>query len=51
MDVIAYKGRSISYLLMNLQIICTNTRVGDHLDLKKALFWNIKVESGDRRPS
>ena len=43
MDIIAYKGRPISFLL----IICTNTLVGDHLVLKRTLFWNIKVESDD----
>ena len=38
MDIIADKGRPISYLLMNLHIICTNTLVGDHLVLKKGPF-------------
>ena len=50
MDIIAYKGtssRSISFSLMNLHIICTYTLVGDHLVLKRTLFWNIKVESDD----
>ena len=47
MNIIAYKGRPISFLLMNLHIICTNTLVGDHLVLKRTLFWNIKVESDD----
>ena len=47
MDIIAYKGRPISFLLMNLHIICTNTLVGDHLVLKRTLFWSIKVESDD----
>ena len=30
MDIIALKGRPISFLLGNLLIICTNTLVGDH---------------------
>ena len=47
MDIIADKGRHISFLLMNLHIICTNALVGDHLVLKKDPFWNIKVESDD----
>ena len=47
MDIIAYKGRHVSFLLMNLHIICTNALVGDHLVLKRTLFWNIKVESDD----
>ena len=47
MDIIAHKGRPISFLLMNLHIICTNTLVDDHLVLRKDLFWNIKVESND----
>ena len=48
MDIIAYKGRHISFLLMNLHIICTITLAGDHLVLKRtSLFWNIKVESDD----
>ena len=47
MDIIAYKGRHISFLLMNLHIICTNALVGDHLVLKMTLFWNIKVEWDD----
>ena len=34
MDIIAYKGRHISFLLKNLHIICTNALVGDHLVLK-----------------
>ena len=38
MDIIAYKGRPISFELMNLHIICTNTLVGDHLVLKWILF-------------
>ena len=38
MDIIAYKGRHISFLLMNLYIICTNALVGDHLVLKKDPF-------------
>ena len=38
MDIIAYKGRHISFLLMNLHIICTNILVGDHLVLKKGSF-------------
>ena len=38
MDIIAYKGRPVSFLLMNLHIICTNTLVGDHLVLKKDPF-------------
>ena len=38
MDIIAYKGRHISFLLMNLHIICTNALVGDHLVLKKGPF-------------
>ena len=44
MDIIAYKGRHISFLLMNLHIICANALVGDHLVLKRTFFWNIKVE-------
>ena len=47
MDIIAYKGRHISFLLMNLHIICTNALLGDHLVLKMDLFWNTKVESDD----
>ena len=47
MDIIAYKGRHISFLLMNLHIICPNALVDDHLVLKRTLFWNIKVESDD----
>ena len=31
MDIIAYKGRPISFLLMHLHIICTNTIGGDHI--------------------
>ena len=50
MDIIAYKGRHISFLLMNLHIICTNALIGDHLILKRTLFWNIKVESDDGGP-
>ena len=38
MDIIAYKGRHISFLLMNLHIICTNALVGDQLVLKKDPF-------------
>ena len=38
MDIIAYKGRHISFLLMNLHIICTNALVGDYLVLKKDTF-------------
>ena len=38
MDIIAYKGRPVSFLLMNLHIICTNTLAGDHLILKKETF-------------
>ena len=38
MDIIAYKGRHISFLLMNLHIICTNILVCDHLVLKKGHF-------------
>ena len=38
MDIIAYKGRHISFLLMNLHSICTNALVGDHLVLKKGPF-------------
>ena len=38
MDIIAYKGRHISFLLMNLHIICTNALVSDHLVLKKDPF-------------
>ena len=49
MNIIAYKGRPVSFLLMNLHIICTNTLVGDHRFkfIKRTLFWNIKVESED----
>ena len=47
MDIIAYKGRPTSFLLMNLNIICINALVGDNLVLKRTLFWNIKVESDD----
>ena len=35
---IAYKGRPISFLLMNLHISCTNVLVGYHLVLKKDPF-------------
>ena len=38
MGFIAYKSRPISFSLMNLHIICTNTLVGDHLVLKWTLF-------------
>ena len=38
MDITTYKGRPISFLLMNLHIICTNKLVGDHLVLKKGPF-------------
>ena len=38
MDIIAYKGRHISFLLMDLHIICTDALVGDHLVLKKDPF-------------
>ena len=38
MDIIAYKGRHISFLLMNLHIIGTNALVDDHLVLKKRSF-------------
>ena len=38
MDIIAYKGRHISFLLMNLHIICTYALVGDYLVLKKGPF-------------
>ena len=38
MDINAYKGRHISFLLMNLHIICTNALVGDHLVSKKDPF-------------
>ena len=47
MDIIAYKGRPISILLLNLHIICTTKLVGDHLVLKWTLFRNIKVESDE----
>ena len=47
MDIIAYKGRYISFLLMDLHIICTNALISDHLVLNRTLFWNIKVESDD----
>ena len=47
MDIIAYKGRHNTFLLMNLHIICTNALVGDHVVLKRTLFWNIKVQSDD----
>ena len=47
MDIIAYKSRPISFLLMNLHIICTNTLVNDHLVLKKDHFLEIKVASED----
>ena len=35
MDIIAYKGRPTSFLLMNLHIICINALVGDNLVLKR----------------
>ena len=35
MEIIAYKGSHIAFLLMNLHIICTNALVGDHPFLKK----------------
>ena len=38
MDIIAYEGWSISFLLMNLHIICTNALVSVHLVLKWTLF-------------
>ena len=40
MDIIAYKGRPISFLIDEFAycIICTNTLVGDHLVLKWTLF-------------
>ena len=38
MDIIAYKGRHISFLLMNLHIICINALVGDHLVLTRAVI-------------
>ena len=38
MDIIAYKGRHISFLVMNLHIICTNALVCDYLVLKKDPF-------------
>ena len=47
MDIIAYKGRPISFLLINLHIICTNTLDDDHLVLKKDPFLEHKVESDD----
>ena len=42
MDIIAYKGRPISFLLMNLHIICTNTLVDDNFVLKKDPSLNIR---------
>ena len=42
MDIIAYKGRPISFLLMNLHIICTNTLVDDNFVLKKDPSVNIR---------
>ena len=47
MDIIAYKSRPISFLLMNLHIICTNTLGDDRLVLKKGPFLEHKVESDD----
>ena len=47
MDIIAYKGRPVSFLLMKLHIICTDSLVGDHLVLKWTFFRNINVESDD----
>ena len=47
MDIIAYKGRHISFLLMNLHIICTYALVDDQFVVKRTFFWNIKVESDD----
>ena len=51
MDIIAYKGRHISFLLMNLHIICTNALVGDHLVLKKDSFLEHQGRIGRWRPS
>ena len=42
MDIIAYKGRHISFLLMNMHIICTNALVGDHL-VNYWILLHIKV--------
>ena len=48
MGIIAYKGRPVLFLLMNLHIVITNTLVcSDHLILKRTLFLNIEVESDD----
>ena len=51
MDIIAYKGMHISFLLMNLHIICTNALVGDHLVLKKDPFLEHQGRIGRWRPS
>ena len=47
MDIIAYKGRHISFLLMNLHIICTNTLVSDHLVFKKDPFLEHQGRTDD----
>ena len=51
MDIIACKGRHISFLLMYLHIICTNALVGDHLVLKKDPFLEHQGRIGRWRPS
>ena len=51
MDIIAYKGRHIAFLLMNLHIICTNALVGDHIFLQKDPFLEHQGRIGRWRPS
>ena len=50
MYINAYKGRHITFLLMNLHIICTNTLVGDHI-VKKDPFLQHQDRIGRWRPS
>ena len=40
MDIFAYKGRPITFLSMNLHIVCTNTLVQRPSCLKKGTFLN-----------
>ena len=51
MNMIAYESRHISFLLMNLHIICTNALVGDHLVLKMDPFLEHQGPIGRWRPS
>ena len=51
MDTIAYKGRHISFLLMNMHIICTNALVRDNLVLKKDPFLEHQGRIRRSRPS